>query len=131
MRVLAVTVLCLLAASCLAESKNPADYPLRIHFFGRSQTSFYHHEWLDDAQGDGRADLFEASEVHGVDFSYNCEHKLRPSFGYETYAARWKKPGRELVVLFPVFGKSGSCWTCDLNMRSEYRREGFCVLPWA
>lgn len=115
MRFLAAAALCLLTVSCLAESRNPADYPLRIHIFGRSQTSFYHHEWLDDAQGSGRANLFEAGDVHAVDFNYNCDRKLQASFGYETYPARWKKPGRKLEVLFPVFGKTGAYWTCDLN----------------
>lgn len=115
MRVLAAAALSLLTVCCFAENKNPANYPLRIHIFGRSQTSFYHHEWLDEAQGDGRANLFETSDVHGVDFSYRCEHKLTASFGYETYPARWKKPGRKLEVLFPVFGKAGAYWTCDLN----------------
>ncbi len=115
MRFLAVTALALLTVCCLAESRNPADYPLRIHIFSRSQTSFYHHEWLDAAKGEGRANLFEGSDVHGVDFNYDCEHKLRASFGYETYSARWKKPGKKLEVLFPVFGKTNAYWTCDLN----------------
>jgi hypothetical protein len=98
-----------------AESKNPGDYPLRIHIFGRSQTTFYHREMVDEAKGDGRANLFENGDAHGVDFSYTCSDKLRASFGYETYAAKWKKPGRELVVLMPVFGKTGAFWTCDLK----------------
>jgi hypothetical protein len=88
---------------------------MRIHIFSRSQTIFYHREWLDDTQGEGRANLFEGNDVHGVDFNYNCGRKLRSSFGYETYPARWRKPGRELVVLMPVFGKASAYWTCDLN----------------
>jgi hypothetical protein len=98
-----------------AESKNLADYPLRLHIFGRNQTTFYYRRDEDEAKGDGRADLYENGEAHGVDFSYDCGYKVRTSFGYETYPARWKKPGRELVVLLPVFGKSGQFFTCDFN----------------
>ncbi len=100
-----------------AESKNPADYPLRLHIFGRSQTSFYYHRTrsLDETQGDGRANLFENGEARGLDFNYQCGYKIRASFGYETYPARWKKPGRQLVVLLPIFGQSGKYFTCDFN----------------
>jgi len=117
MRLWKIVPLWLLAASCLimAEDKKPADYPLRISIFGRSQTTFYRFHEVDEAKGDGRANLFDGNGVHGVDFNYDCSQKLRASFGYETYPARWKKPGKELVVLFPVFGKTGSYWTCNLN----------------
>jgi hypothetical protein len=98
-----------------AESKNPSDYPLRLQIFGHSQTTFYWRRVTDEAKGDGRADLYENGEAHGVDFNYDCGYKVRSSFGYETYPARWKKPGRELVVLLPVFGQSGKFFTCDFN----------------
>jgi hypothetical protein len=101
----------------LAESKNPADYPLRLHIFGRSQTSFYYSRArsLDETQGDGRANLYENGEARGLDFNYQCSYKVRASFGYETYPARWKKPGKTLVVLLPIFGQSGKFFTCDFN----------------
>jgi hypothetical protein len=98
-----------------AESKNPADYPLRLHVFGLSETTFYHHREEEEAKGDGRADLYENGEARGVDFSYDCPYEVRTSFGYQTYPARWKKPGRELVVLMPVFGKSGEFFTCHFS----------------
>jgi len=100
-----------------AESKNPADYPLRLHIFGRSQTSFYYSRMrsLDETQGDGRANLYENSEARGLDFNYQCSYKIRASFGYETYPARWKKQGKTLVVLLPVFGQSGKFFTCEFN----------------
>lgn len=109
--------LCLLFTPAVlsAASKNPADYPLRIHIFGRSQTTFYHARSLDESKGEGRANLFENGEARGVDFNYSCSDKLKASFGYETYPAKWKKPGRELIVLMPVFGKSGAYWTCNLQ----------------
>lgn len=121
MRVSKVMAGCLLVGGMLmstmlsAESKNVADYPLRLHIFGRNQTTFYHARAEDEAKGDGRADLYENGEAHGVDFSYDCDYKVRTSFGYETYPARWKKPGKELVVLLPVFGKSGQFFTCHFN----------------
>src|SRR5579875_564018 len=108
---------CLLFASALplGASKNPSDYPLRIHIFGRSETRFYAQRDLQESKGEGRANLFENGTPHGVDFSFACSDNLRPSFGYTTYPARWKKPGRELEVLLPVFGKTGSFWICDLH----------------
>lgn len=114
-RVCAVLAVAASTFAVHAESKNLADYPLRLHIFGRNQTTFYHREMVDEAKGDGRANLFANGEVHGVDFSYACSEKLRTSFGFETYPARWKKPGQELVVLLPVFGKTGSFWTCNLK----------------
>src|SRR5579875_1128192 len=110
-----LAILALLAAGVHAESKNMADYPLRIHIFGRNETTFYHHHAMDEAKGEGRANLFENGEAHGVDFSFDCSEKLKDSFGYETYPAKWKKPGKELVVLLPVFGQTGKYFTCDLK----------------
>jgi hypothetical protein len=107
----------MMSAVMVAESKNPADYPLRLQIFGRSQTSFYHSRLrsLDETQGDGRADLYENGMAHGVDFRYECGYKVRASFGYESYPARWKKPGKKLVVLLPIFGESGKFFTCDFD----------------
>jgi hypothetical protein len=103
------------AASGWAESKSLADYPLRLHIFSRNETTFYHHEWVDEAKGEGRANLFENGEAHGLDFNFNCSEKIKASFGFETYPAKWKKPGKQLTVLFPEFGKSGSYFTCTVN----------------
>lgn len=108
--------LCLFVSVCLyAESKNPADYPLRIHIFGRNETTFYHNRFAEEAKGEGRANLFENSEARGVDFTFDCSEKLKASFGFETYPAKWKKPGQELTVLLPVFGKSNAYFTCNLK----------------
>jgi hypothetical protein len=105
----------MMATMLSAESKNPADYPLRLHIFGHHETTFYSHRVEEEAKGDGRADLYASGEAHAVDFSYECGEKVRASFGYETYPARWKKPGRELAVLMPVFGQSGKFFTCDFK----------------
>lgn len=121
MRVSKWLAVCLLVAGLgtsavmVGESKNPADYPLRLHIFGHNQTTFYHRRELDETEGDGRADLYENGEARGVDFRYECGYKVRTSFGYETYPARWKKPGKKLVVLLPMFGESGKFFTCDFD----------------
>lgn len=127
MRIPALLPAVLLATSIAAsaESKNPADYPLRIHIFGRSQTTFYHNRVEDEAKGDGRANLFENGMPHAVDFSYECGEKIRPSFGYETYPAKWKKPGQELVVLMPVVGKSNAYFTC--NFKTDVKSSAYFV----
>lgn len=108
---------CLLVVSPMlrAESKNPADYPFRVHIYGHNQTTFYHNRVEDESKGEGRANLFANGDVRGVDFSYDCSEKLKSSFGYETYPAKWKKPNQELVVLLPVFGKTGQFFTCNLK----------------
>jgi len=117
MRLLHVLSACLLFSSVAlnAESRNPGDYPLRIRILGQRQTVFYQRRELDEAKGEGRANLFENSEAHAVDFIFDCSEKLKASFGYETYPAKWKKQNRELTVLLPVFGKSNSYWTCNLK----------------
>ena len=81
----------LLAPTLLhAESKNPADYPFRVHIFSRSETNFYHFHSVDESKGEGRANLFANGDVRGVDFNFDCSQKLKSSFGYETYPAKWK-----------------------------------------
>ncbi len=105
----------LFAPTMRAESHNPADYPLRIHIYRRNETTFYHNRQAEEAKGEGRANLFEGSEPKGVDFQFECDTKLQTSSGYETFPAKWKKPGQELVILQPQFGKNGYD-TCRLKV---------------
>ncbi len=116
-RILTTTFLLVIIATTFAagDSKNPADYPLRLHIIGVSQMTFYHNRMTDEVRGDGRGNLFENGMARGVDFSYDCSDKIKPSFGFETYPAKWKKQGKELVVLFPVFGKTGAYFTCTIK----------------
>ncbi len=118
-RVLGLIVVLTAAVAVCGDSKNPADYPLRLHIFTRGQATFYHNRVADESKGEGRANLFENGEPRGVDFSFDCAEKVQPSFGFETYPAKWKKPGQELVVLFPVFGKSNAYFTCTLKTRMK------------
>ena len=65
--------LCLLTPIVLhAESKNPADYPLRVHILGKDQTTFYRNRYAEEAKGEGRANIFENGEARGADFSFEC-----------------------------------------------------------
>ena len=103
--------------SAHAESRNPADYPLRVHIFRRSETTFYHMRQTEEAKGEGRANLFEGGEPKGIDFEFECSEKLQTSSGYETFPAKWKRPGQELVILQPQFGKPNSYDTCKLKVQ--------------
>lgn len=38
-----------------ADSKNIADYPLRIHIFNRNETTFYHNRIEEEAKGEAVA----------------------------------------------------------------------------
>ena len=116
-----ISLVAALAALCPpvlhAESRNPADYPLRIHIFRRSETTFYHQRVAEEAKGDGRANLFEGGEPKGLDFEFECSEKLKTSSGYETFPAKWKKPNEELIILQPEFGKANSYATCKLKVQ--------------
>jgi hypothetical protein len=105
----------LLAGSVFAESKDPGDYPLRVHIFSSTGTTFYRYRVPDEARGQGRANVFENGEPRGIDFSYDCTKKVEPSFQFETYPAKWKKKDAELVLLLPVIGKAGAYFTCTLK----------------
>jgi hypothetical protein len=98
-----------------AESRDPADYPLRIHIYRRNETTFYHYRQTEEAKGEGRANLFEGGAPKGIDFQFECDTKLQTSSGYETFPAKWKKPGQELVILQQQFGKAGYD-TCRLKV---------------
>ena len=115
-RSLALLLFASLATPALyAESHNLADYPLRIHIYRRNETTFYHHRQEEEAKGEGRANLYENGEPKGIDFQFECDNKLQTSSGYETFPAKWKKPGQELVILQPQFGKTGYD-TCRLKV---------------
>ena len=92
-------------ALCAPQNQKLADYPLRVHIFHRSETTFYHMRVAEQAKGEGRANVFENGEARGIDFQFNCGTRLQTSSGFETFPAKWKKPDQELEVLLPEFGK--------------------------
>ena len=114
-RVLCFVILTSFALALYAESHNPMDYPLRIHIYRRNETTFYHHRQEEEAKGEGRANLFESGEPKGIDFQFECDTRLQTSSGFETFPAKWKKPGQELIILQPQFGKNGYD-TCKLKV---------------
>jgi hypothetical protein len=105
----------LLALPALGESHNPADYPLRIHIYRFNQHAHYHNGILDFIEGEGRANLYENGEPKGLDFSFDCGERFMNSSGFETYPAKWKKPGQSLVLLMHKIG-SNSASTCEIKV---------------
>jgi hypothetical protein len=97
------------------DSKNIADYTLRLRIYSKDSTTFYSSRVVEESKGEGRGNLFEGDEVHGVDFNFACDEKFKASFAYETYPAKWKKPGQVLTVLLPIFGKANAYFTCNFN----------------
>jgi hypothetical protein len=117
--------LCLLAATAAWAGKfNAAEFPLRVHIVYRNGVRHYYRPGgygsissLDEVDGMGGGDLFENSQPLGFDFNYNCSQPITPMPGYETFLARWKKPGRVIEILMPVMGgKPGDMNSCELNV---------------
>lgn len=106
----------LLSTAALAGGHSAADYPMRVHIFQFNAHSAYSYRQVDYVDGEGRANLFENGNPLGFDFSYRCSERLRVSAGYETYPARWKKPGKEIEILLPQFGKPGAMSACNLEV---------------
>jgi hypothetical protein len=114
--------------TAMAGGHNAADYPLRVHIFQHNSHSHYYRGSLDAVDGEGRANLYENGDPHAFDFGYRCGDRLVNSMGYETYFARWKKPGKVLEVLLPVMGKPGAAEACELDVllknTAYYRHNG-------
>jgi hypothetical protein len=112
----------LFSTVALAGSHNPADFPLRVHIFQHSSHSHYENHYLQGVDGEGRANLYENGEPRGFEYSYHCDKRLMNSVGYETFMARWKKPGQTLELLLPAMGA-----TCQLKVDVKedayYRRD--------
>jgi hypothetical protein len=107
------------ATICAAQSKKIAEYPLRVHIFRRSETTFYRMRVAEESKGQGRANLFENGQARGLDFQFNCASPLQTSSGYETFAAKWKKPNQELEVLMPEFGKADKYDKCKFQVQMK------------
>jgi hypothetical protein len=117
---LSALVICLGTSTIVrAAGHNLTDYPLRVHIFQFNSHSHYYQRSLDMVDGEGRANLYENSEPRGFDFSYHCGDRLMVSSGFETYPARWKKPGQSIEVLQPVFGKPGAFEACEMKVEMK------------
>ncbi|MFY9853918.1 MAG: hypothetical protein WAK26_08595 [Terracidiphilus sp.] len=126
---LAGLAVCIVLSTAVLAARNLADYPLRVHIYSHDSVSHY---WgpggarsLDGVDGEGRGNLFENGEPRGFDFRYYCGNRLMNSMGYETYPARWKKPGKEMQILLPADG--GACdFKVDVKPDVVYhRRNGY------
>ncbi len=112
----------MLSPLALAGKFNTADFPLRVHILYRNGIRHYHGlgggmSSLDAVDGLGQANLFQNGEPMGFDFNYSCSQPIVPTPAYETFMARWKKPGRVIEIVMPVMGgKSGDMNSCDLNV---------------
>lgn len=106
----------LTATPSFARKLNPADFPLRVHLFTHNSHSHYSHHMLDYVDGEGRANLYQNGIPAAFDYSYRCEDRLINSVGYETYMARWKKPGRSIEVLLPVMGRPDAAESCEVKV---------------
>src|SRR4051812_13520106 len=54
-----MTAVLVSAATCGADNKKVANYPLRIRIFMRTATTFYQNRVAEEFKGEGRANLFE------------------------------------------------------------------------
>jgi hypothetical protein len=119
----------LFSAVALAGGYRAAEFPLRVHIYAHNGHSHYSHQILDYVDGEGRANLYENGEPRGFEYGYRCGERLRNSDGFETYMARWRKPGRTLEILQPVLGKPNAANTCELKVEMKdgiayHRRNG-------
>lgn len=101
---------------------NTADFPLRVHIIDRNGIRHYQgmgggiHS-LEGVDGMGQANLFENGQALGFDFTYSCGQPITHQSAFETFMARWKKPGREIEILMPIIGgKPGETSSCDLKV---------------
>lgn len=117
-----VAALCCLAlslacsAAAWAGKLNAADYPLRVHIFGLSGHAQYYYGSLMHTDGSGRANLYENSTPTAFDFNFRCGFRLMTSIGFETYMARWKKPGSTMELLVPEVGHADKADLCELEV---------------
>jgi len=92
------------------------EYTLRVHLFETKGTATFYSGQLDHTQGHGIGNLFDNGEPRAFQFEYNCGEQLHMTDGYETYPAKWKKPGGVLEIVTPVPGKPNALHTCELKV---------------
>jgi hypothetical protein len=113
------------STAALAGKYSAADFPLRVHIVFRNGNRHYHGlgggiSTLEGVDGLGEGNLFENGQPLGFDFNYSCSQPITPTPAYETFLARWKKPGRVIEIVMPVMGgKPGEMNACDLNVNMK------------
>jgi hypothetical protein len=120
---LGVVAVCFFVSTAAFASKvNTADYPLRVHIVDRNGVRHYHGfggglSDLEAVDGMGQGNLFENGQPLGFDFTYQCGQPITHQSTYETFMARWKKPGRSIEIIQPIIGgKPGDMSSCELKV---------------
>jgi hypothetical protein len=104
--------------------RDPEKDPLRVHVFSRR---VHHNRRFGAFYGEGRANLIEANQIVGVDFSYDCLYKFMDSDADEYYPAKWKNEGLSVEMLMGVIGTDTKTHTCELKIAIKdfvYHRAG-------
>ena len=94
-------------------SKNPADYPLKVHILQQNWVS--HNNYRDEFKGTGRGNIWEGDLIHAFDYSYECSFGLRRTARNQPYLAKWKQPHLRLALLASQIGKEGKYQECTLK----------------
>ncbi|MBS1813441.1 MAG: hypothetical protein JSS87_01040 [Acidobacteria bacterium] len=123
-------------AQCSFAADRSENFPLRVSIKNQHASKSTSGSSCPLADGErrstGAGNLFQNGEARGFRFAYVCPEKLPVSSGYQTYAARWKKPELILTLLIPMEGKENKFWTCDLNVQLKsfaYGRDMSSVSP--
>lgn len=88
---------------------NAPDYPLHVRIFG---VHWNQNRWA--LNGWGRGSLLDPTPQE-FDYTFTCNPPFVHTRGTETYAARWKKPGRKLEILTARPG-SNKFDKCELDV---------------
>jgi len=94
-------------------SKNPADYPLKVHIL--QQTWASHNNYRNEFKGTGRGNIWEDDSIHAFDYSYECSFGLRRTARNQPYLAKWKQPHLRLALLASQIGKENKYQECTLK----------------
>jgi hypothetical protein len=94
-------------------SKNPADYPLKVHILQQSWAS--HNNYRNEFKGTGRGNVWEGDLIHAFDYSYDCSFGVRRTARNQPYIAKWKKPHLRLALLASQIGKQDKYQECILK----------------
>jgi len=94
-------------------SKNPADYPLKVHILQQNWSS--HNNYRNEFKGTGRGNLWEGNLIHAFDYTYDCSFRLARTARNVPYLGKWKQPHLRLALLAPKIGKEDKYQECTLE----------------
>ena len=94
-------------------SRNPADYPLKVHILQQNWAS--HNNYRNEFKGTGRGNIWEGDSIHAFDYSYECSFGVRRTARNQPYLAKWKQSNLRLELLAPQIGKENKYQECTLK----------------